>query len=79
MVFDTPDFRLFWQQVLKVAAPPRRVVAAPKPTCRCPIQYRLNATADRLAVSGLLVQIGSITFMISPTSTDCTDRSPITG
>jgi hypothetical protein len=33
----------------------------------------------RLAVSGLLVQIGSITFNTSAVSTACTGRVPITG
>jgi len=33
----------------------------------------------RLAVSGLVVQIGSTAFMTSPTSTACTGKSPNVG
>src|SRR5260370_9346976 len=43
---DRADIATHWQQLIEMAAPPRRIVACPKAANLCPIEYGLDTTAN---------------------------------
>ena len=62
-----------------MSTPAGRIFAFTQPPGLGPIQDASIRPRKRLAVSFLVVQIGSSTRMRSAVSTSCTDKLPITG
>ena len=78
-MLDLGDLGLGGEEILQVAVPTCGVVAFTEAAVAAQSITASMRPRTRLAVSVLVVQIGSITRMTNDVSISCTGRAPMTG